>query len=38
MIRWVHPPNFDQIKNDIDIIADDILYGKENSLVNYKEH
>jgi len=32
MIRWVHTQNFDQIKKDLDIIADDILYGKENSL------
>ena len=31
-----HTQNFDQIKKDLDIIADDILYGKENSLFNYK--
>ena len=32
MIRWVSEPNIYQIKKDLEVIADDILYGKENSL------
>ncbi len=33
LIKWIQHPDFTQIKADLDIIADDIFYGKDNSIV-----
>lgn len=33
LIKWTVKPDFVKIKNDLNIIAEDILFGKENSLV-----
>jgi len=32
LIKWTIKPDFDKIKNDLNIIANDILFGNENSL------
>lgn len=32
LIKWTRKTDFDQIKNDLNIIANDILFGNENSL------
>jgi hypothetical protein len=32
LIKWIKPPNYDQIKTDFFIIADNILSGGDNSL------
>ena len=34
LIKWIVKPDFDTIKNDLSIIAEEILYGNENSLTN----
>ena len=33
IIRWVQKPDYAQVKIDLDTIADDLFYGRENSLV-----
>ncbi len=32
IIQWVQKPDYAQVKIDLDIIADDLFYGRENSL------
>ena len=32
LIKWIVKPDYVKIENDLSIIAEDILYGKENSL------
>jgi len=34
LIKWVIKPDFESIRNDLNIIANDILFGVENSLIN----
>ncbi|MFZ1976581.1 MAG: nucleotidyl transferase AbiEii/AbiGii toxin family protein [Bacteroidota bacterium] len=32
-IRWIRKPEYVRVKSDIETIADDLFYGRENSLV-----
>lgn len=34
LIKWIITPDTDRLKNEFNLIADDILYGKNNSLKN----
>jgi hypothetical protein len=34
IVRWVHKPEYAQVKNDLEKIANDLFYGRENSLVD----
>ena len=34
LIKWIVKPDYVKIENDLSIIAEDILYGKENSLTS----
>jgi len=34
LIKWIGMPDYLKIENDLQIIAEDILYGNENSLTN----
>jgi hypothetical protein len=32
IVRWVHKPDYGEVKNDLAKIADDLFYGRENLL------
>jgi len=32
-VKWVNPPDEAEFKTDVNVIADDIFYGRDNSLV-----
>ncbi len=33
IVRWVQKPRYEEVKNEIAILADDLFYGRENTLV-----
>jgi hypothetical protein len=34
IVRWVQKPDYGQVMIDLDVIADDLFYGRKNSLLN----
>lgn len=34
IIRWIKRPDYTTVKRDLDILADDLFYGRENSLAS----